>query len=238
MSKNQLDRTNQFEPNPTQIAAAQLVFMSMALLQTVEPIVTAYKNAILAEGQWRIGRHQDRLGDGVVTDHKQSYLLSDEDFATYDALCKQARDQAGLVVEDTEQCPLLVAQDVLVQAQMLLVSEMEPIRGITWDMLLNRGLAVLHEYIELTLKLLAPYCKSNLAPPQHHWLLAWRDHVRAGRAITCGYETGVNTCNRPGRSGMEIMDCVRCKSGTQQNRFAWLSHRLTILTRAGVKEAA
>lgn len=228
----------QFVPTPTQIAAAQLVFMSMALLQSVEPIVTAYKNAILAEGQWRIGRHQDRLGDRVVTEHKDSYLLSDEDFATYDALCKQARDMVGLVVEESEHCPLLVAQDVLVQAQQLMVSEMESVANITWDMLLNQGLQVLHEYIELTLKLLAPYCKSNLAPPQHHWLLAWRDHVRAGRAVTCGHETGVNTCNRPGRSGMEIMDCVRCKSGTQQNRFAWLSHRLTVLTRAAVKEAA
>jgi len=230
----------QFTPSPTQINAALLVFMAITHLQMVEPIVTAYKEAILAEGQWRLGRHQDRPGDRVITAHKDSYLLSDEDFATYDALCKQMRDKAGLVVEDPNHCPMLVAEDVLIQAKQLLVSEMEPVTNLNWEKLTRNGLQHMEEYIELSLKLLAPFCKVNLAAPEQHWLLAWRDNVRGGRAMTCGFETGVNTCTRPGYAGagMVLMDCVRCKSGTQQNRFAWLSHRLTVLTRAGMKEAA
>lgn len=227
-----------FTPSPTQINAALLVFMAMTHLSIVKPIVSTYKDAILAEGQWRIASHRERLGDRVVTEHKDSYLLSDEDFATYDALCHRMREKAKLVVEDPAHCPLLVAEDVLVQAEQLLVSEMESVTGLTWDKLINGGLHIKREYIELTLKLLAPFCKGTLAPPQQHWLLAWRDHVRGGRAATCGYETSLNTCNRPGHTGAQVMDCVRCKSGTQQNRFAWLSQRLTVLTRAALQEAA
>lgn len=237
MNHTDSDRTIQFKPTPAMIAAAQTVFMAMALNQMVEPVVNAYKREILAQGQWRIGRHQDRLGDRVVTEPKDSYLLSDADFAQYDALCKQARDRAGLQVDDPEQCPLLVAEHELMQARQFLVKEMQPTTGVDWEMLARRGGEASHKYMELTLHLLAPFCKATLSAPQQHWLLAWRDHVRSRRAVVCPHETDVNTCNRPGRDAMEVMDCVRCNSGTQQNRFAKLSHRITLLARAGEKVA-
>ncbi|BDT74114.1 hypothetical protein os4_36670 (plasmid) [Comamonadaceae bacterium OS-4] len=232
------DTKPDYKPSPTQINAALLVFLAMKHLEMVKPIVTSYRNAILAEGQWRIDKEKGGQGDTLVTDHKDSFLMSDDDFATYDALCKQMRDKAGLPVEDPEHCPLLVAEDLLLQTKQLLVSEMEPVTHIGWEMLTQHKTQPMEEYIELTLNMLGSACQGTLASPQQHWLLVWRDHVRGGRAVTCGFESDLNTCSRPGYTGRVVMDCVRCKSGTQQNRFAWLSHRLTVLTRISLKEAA
>jgi hypothetical protein len=39
---------------PTMIEAAEATFMAMAAVQTIEPVVTAYRTKILADGQWRI----------------------------------------------------------------------------------------------------------------------------------------------------------------------------------------
>lgn len=54
------------------------------------------------------------------------------------------------------------------------------------------------------------------------WVPLWRAHEKAGRATSCGYETALNVCNRPNIAGTQIMDCLRCEAGTQQNRYARL----------------
>jgi hypothetical protein len=46
--------TQKFTPTPTMIEAAEATFMAMAAVQTIEPVVTAYRTKILADGQWRI----------------------------------------------------------------------------------------------------------------------------------------------------------------------------------------
>ncbi len=65
---------------------------------------------------------------------------------------------------------------------------------------------------------------------QTHWIITWRSHVAAGRAELCGYETGVNVCSKPNAEGKQIIECVRCKLGTQQNRFARLASRAALKT--------
>jgi len=59
----------------------------------------------------------------------------------------------------------------------------------------------------------------------NHWIIAWRSHVQSGRAELCGYESGLNTCSKPNVEGHQVIDCVRCTTGTQQNRFARFAHQ-------------
>ena len=54
------------------------------------------------------------------------------------------------------------------------------------------------------------------------WRVAWNSHVEARKADPCGYETGLNTCNKPNTAGMQVPNCTQCAMGTLQNRFARL----------------
>jgi hypothetical protein len=153
-----------FTPSATMISAAEMVFAAMAMLQTIGPVVLAYKTNILKEGQWHIKpEFSERCGDEVILDPKRAYMLSDADFSVYDTKCKQARDLAGLSVDHPEQCPLLVAEHLEIQANHALVLSMEGITKITLDKLLSSGMDRYKEYIDLTLRLLAPYVKNPLA---------------------------------------------------------------------------
>lgn len=152
-----------FVPTDEMVAAAQAVFLAMTLEQTVTPVVLKYQRQLLAEGQWRVRpEYAARLGDEVITEPHRAYLMSEADFALYDAKCKQARDAAGLSVDHPDQCPSLVAQDLQRQAERVLVDVMVSVTKITHEQLLSshRGLVNLRQYIELTLRLLAPFVKA------------------------------------------------------------------------------
>lgn len=155
---------NKFVPTAEMIAAAESVFMAMAMVETIRPIVVGYQTAILAEGQWHIKpEFASRLGDEVILDPKHSYLMSEEDFAVYLAQCKIARDKAKLHVDHDENCPLLVAEHLLIQAEHALIDAMSGVTKIAKDGLLSVGMGEYKQYIDLTLRLLAPFVKNNLA---------------------------------------------------------------------------
>lgn len=65
-----------------------------------------------------------------------------------------------------------------------------------------------------------------------HWWPAWRAHVNTGRALSCGYQTGANTCRRPNTEGAAVIYCHACNAGTQQARYARLTHRAIEARRA------
>lgn len=157
-----------FQPTPTMVNAAQTVFTTMAFLQTIQPVVVQYQTEILARGQYRIRpEFSERLGDEVILDPKQAYLMSDKDFVEYDAQCKLERDLAKLLVDKPEQCPLLVAEDLQRRAEHQLIKAMEPsIIGVDVDKLLSLGQSRYRNFIELTLKLLAPFVKNELHETQ------------------------------------------------------------------------
>jgi hypothetical protein len=153
-----------FVPTDEMVAAAQAVFLAMTLEQTVTPVVLKYQRQLLAEGQWRVRpEYAARLGDEVITEPHRAYLMSEADFALYDAKCKQARDAAGLSVDHPDQCPSLVAQDLQRQAERALIDAMSSTTKITHQQLLCSpdGLATLRQYIDLTLRLLVPFLKTK-----------------------------------------------------------------------------
>lgn len=153
-----------FVPTTGMVKAAEAVFMAKALVETIRPLVLAYQTAILAEGQWHIRPDfATRLGAEVILDPKLSYLMSDEDFAEYCAKCKIARDKAKLHVDADDKSPLLVAEHLVMQAQHALIDAMSDVTKIEKDRLLSVGMKEYKQYIDLTLSLLAPFVKNNLA---------------------------------------------------------------------------
>ncbi|ABD72052.1 hypothetical protein Rfer_4366 (plasmid) [Rhodoferax ferrireducens T118] len=153
-----------FEPSAAMVAAAEAVFMTMALVQTIRPVVMKYQTDILAAGQWHIREaFIARLEDKVILDPAQSYLMSEEDFANYDRQCKDACDKAGLVVEHPDQCPLLVAEELQRLAERALIDAMVDVAKMTHEKLLSfgDGLKSYRKYIDLTLKLLVPFIRDT-----------------------------------------------------------------------------
>lgn len=167
------ERVRSFKASPETIRAAELVFLAKAHVGLVAPKVEAYQRQILAEGQWQIredfAERAGRTGE-VILDPARSYLMSDEDFAVYNERCHRARDTAGLYVEEKEQCPKLVAEHELLKAKWLLAEAMEPVTGLSRDQVTGLAPKKFDEYIELTLRLLAPHVdperiKSKLNEP-------------------------------------------------------------------------
>ena len=147
-----------FKPTQGQITAAQNLMLAMAHQQLVEPIVTGYQREILERHQWHIcptmadvGREQE-----VITDPKRAYMLADADAAKLYALCDEAKRASGLKISKPENCPLLEAKTFVLEAQRAIVEAMQPATGATWDQLMN-NFSKLPEYINLTLKLMAPF---------------------------------------------------------------------------------
>jgi hypothetical protein len=151
-----------FAPTAIMVSAAQAVFLAMAHLQLVQPIVLAYKERILADGQWVVRpKFAPRLGAEVITSPDRAYLMSDDNFVTYDRLCKQARDAAKLHVSHPDHCPLLEAQSMLASVQNVLIDAMSDITQIKAEKILSLGIEQRAKFIELALRLLAPFVSAR-----------------------------------------------------------------------------
>jgi hypothetical protein len=160
-----------FTPTANQIRSAELVFSCMALIATIRPVVEGYQRRILQENRWPISPEWTErarplsASDGFILDPKDSYLLDDENSAKYFALCASARTAVGLTVARPGNCPLLEAESALVQAQHLLLKEMESASPLTLELALSSTMENYRKAVELNLKLLSPFVsrKSALA---------------------------------------------------------------------------
>lgn len=141
-----------FRPTRKQVAAAETVFQCMAAVDVVQPIVLGYRTKVLRE-----------LGWGHI-DPERTYDLPDSVFAEYHRRCNEERIAAKLHVDDPDHCPLLVVRNLLCKAQRILVDEMEPVAGISFDMIFRapNALKRYDELIDLNLRLLAPYCRGRV----------------------------------------------------------------------------
>lgn len=154
-----LDTFRKFKPSPELVRLAEAVFVSMAHEQAVRPIVDGYQRAILAKHQFRIARKWVREGDPdeVILDPKLAYLLDDANAAVFFAECHEAREAAGLKVDNPENCPLCVAENLRIKAEQALLKEMATLPGLS-----NLGRFVtleLHKKaLDLSLSLVAPFC--------------------------------------------------------------------------------
>lgn len=154
-----------FNPTKEMIQAAEAVLMAKAYVETIRPIVRAYQSKVLDIYRFtnkkeleiinKCGRMADHIKEEVITDPKDSWKLSDQDFQIYLRDTKEERDKAGLKVDKDDQCPLLVAEYLLCQAEGNLIDQMEPITKIKRDQLWN--LKHRAKLIDLSLKLLTQF---------------------------------------------------------------------------------
>lgn len=138
-----MQTAREFRLTPEQIAAGKNVFLMMALVDMMRPIVEGYQQKILNE-----------LGYPELTPCT-AYQLPNGVDTTYYARCNEERIKAGLKVENQEHCPLLVAEDMLRVARNTLIEAFEPVTGLTTHALCCAGMDKYHEYIDLTLRLVA-----------------------------------------------------------------------------------
>jgi len=160
-----------FKPTAEMISAANDVALAMAWVQTVEPVVKKNRQAVLDKFWYKCGNDLakkviemgDSLPEFCKNEHDTMYI-SDADFAHYHTECHHLHNQSGLTVDHPEQCPLLVAESLLRKAHDALVKAMEPITKITKDMIFQAPNAMenWNKYIDLNMRLLAPYLKNTL----------------------------------------------------------------------------
>jgi len=153
-----------FKPSPEMIKAAETVFMAMAMVETIKPVVLKYSEEILAEGQWPVrSEFSERIGNEVILEKSKAWLMSDEHFLIYDGKCKEARKASDLYVASEDQCPLLVSEADLSKAETELADAMSPISPLNGEKINRMSPTMRKEVVELMLKLLAPFVSTNLS---------------------------------------------------------------------------
>ncbi len=155
-----MQQTKAFKPTDEQIRLAEDVFTTMAHEQTVRPIVEAYETAILAKYQFRIAKKYVDHGmtDRIILDRKDTCLLSADDAKVYFAECFAARDAANLKVSNPEFCPLCVAEHLRIDAENALIKAMGSTPGLEAFASGFMPQELRSKVIDLTLRLLAPFC--------------------------------------------------------------------------------
>lgn len=155
-------RKLKFTPTSTMISAAKSVFMAKAFVATIRSEVEPIQQALI--DLWKpVVDKTSRFEEAgkPITNWNHLYLAAEDDWAMifkdYDA---RLREKGLLKSADAEGiCPLLQAEQVERIAQQGLVIAVEPITGITHEMIWNASNALENykQYVDLSLKLLAPY---------------------------------------------------------------------------------
>jgi hypothetical protein len=156
-------KPQKFEPDALLKSCALNVFVAMARVQLVQPIVYEYRRKILESKPWPV--HADfaaEYGERVL-DPESDYLMDPALFEEYAALCREARDAAGLQTVMPLACPLSEAKSNVVLSKTALISAMRGRVPVDVDKILEAPVRMQDQFVELTLKLLAPYVNSEEA---------------------------------------------------------------------------
>ena len=162
-----------FKPTPDQISAAQAVFVAMAYVDTLRPKIEEIHAKIMYDlspladvERWTKDGRNCLPEDEQVYIIKWShlYMAKDEEARKCFDLNNKLMKEAGFDVKP-DYCPLLIAEDLLRQAQRLLIESMHPIIKMSVDDLIcsKGGMKNYTKVIDLTLGLLAPYVKNIAA---------------------------------------------------------------------------
>lgn len=120
-----------FRPSPGLIRAAENLLATMAIEQEVRPIVEDYESAILAKHQFKAAPRWNGHFDMEKTlDRKHSFLLSEKDAKIFYAECFAARDAAGLKVAKPDNCPLLEAENLRIDAEAAFIQSLGDLPGM------------------------------------------------------------------------------------------------------------
>lgn len=155
-----------FKPKHEQIQAANAVFMAMAYTETIRPDLEKIQQSLVDFWKPEIAARWIDKGrkPEIITSWSRLYLASDEDTNIIYAEYNDEIKKAGYTVKAVGNCPLLEAENIERIAKRLLIDTMEPVTGLDTDMILcsAKGLENYKKVIDLTLRLLAPYCNKDL----------------------------------------------------------------------------
>lgn len=157
----------EFRPTKGMIAAAESVFMAMAWVDVVRPVVIAFEEEILSRNQWHISDKWIARGisaDRIILEPKDTYLLDEKDAEQWEAERRVAVRESGLIVINEEFCPLLVAESLLVDAEGDLINAMKPLTGIDRRDVYGKNR---EELVSLALRLLSPYINKKETPMEY-----------------------------------------------------------------------
>lgn len=146
-----------FKPTEEMIRATELVFLCMAAVDTIKPIVQQIQQSVLDKYKFKVDPKNKRIcddGEDIITKLGHDYLMSDDDFKVYHKECRKLEDEKNLKVDNPEFCPLLVAENDLIQAQHLLIDCFGPMFGIKSTDLWGDHR---EKFLDLTLRLMAKY---------------------------------------------------------------------------------
>lgn len=152
-----IQKLRSWRPSEEQRKAAELVFLQKAAVETIRPIVTRYQREILARNRFHIAKHWVEMGDEdkIILDPKEDYMLEDSDFQVYLAECRVEQKKTGLFTESPDFCPLLVAENLLIQAEHVLIDSFEILTGVKGADLWK--LDHRKRYLDLLLSMMAQY---------------------------------------------------------------------------------
>jgi len=156
-----------FRPTAEMIRAAENCFASMAYTETIRPIVEGYQKKILEDMQAPLAKEwQERKlaqDEPIILDIRHTYLMEADDFQTYLTRCREEQARAGLHTDSPDYCPLLVAENLQMEAEHAVIDAMTPVTKLTRDMIFQSSNALenLKKLIDLTLRLLAPFCDTQ-----------------------------------------------------------------------------
>ena len=156
ISKMSKEEMNNFKPNSEMVKSAEVVFLSMAYVETIKPIVEDIQKKVLNKHKFEVDKeHRNYEKEKVITEIKLSYLMSDKDFKVYHSECRTLEDKKGLKVSNPEFCPLLIAEHNLIKAENLLIDVFSQITGLKHSDIYKTEHR--KRFIDLTLSFLSPY---------------------------------------------------------------------------------
>lgn len=151
------DEIKNFKPSVKMIKTAQDVFLNMANVETIKPIVLGIQNKILEKHQFKVKnefkRHEKQK---IVLKPSNDYLMSDADFKVYMTEQRNELKKVNLETENPEFCPLLVAEDNLRKAENKLIESFKVITGLSCSDV-NMKLDTRKKFLELTLRFMSRF---------------------------------------------------------------------------------
>lgn len=155
-----------FTPSPALIRLAEAVFVAIAHELHVRPIVEAYQRESLARHRFKVAAMFGNQSlppehNSVILDPKYAWLMSESDFAIYNAECHAARDAHALRVESPEKCPLLVAEHMRFTAETAFLEMLGEETGLVQLQFATISGDLRKEAVDLGLRLLAPHVRSG-----------------------------------------------------------------------------
>lgn len=150
-----------FKPTCEMIQSANCLLAAKAFLAEIDTIVNGYGQKILAEKQWPIAQKWVAMGmdKRVILEPKSAFLLSPEHLKTYYELTFIEREKAGLKVSHPENCPLLEAKTLELEAKKAFLDATSSITGVSFEKAASHSIKLLDQLTELTLALMVPYLK-------------------------------------------------------------------------------